>query len=66
MKPGVSMLFGESDQEFKCIAEDVLPSNLNVANADDHVHEVERVIRTIKERKRCTVQGLHHSGGFLK
>ena len=31
---------------------------MNIANADDHVHEVERSIRTVKERTRCTVQGL--------
>jgi hypothetical protein len=48
----------EADQEFKCITNGVLPTILNVADADDHVHEVERSIRTIKERTRCTVQGL--------
>jgi hypothetical protein len=48
----------EADQEFQCITNDVLPTILNVADADDHVHEVERSIRTIKERTRCTVQGL--------
>ena len=48
----------EGDREFSCIVNDVLPTALNVADADDHVHEVERSIRTIKERVRCTVQGL--------
>jgi hypothetical protein len=48
----------EADQELKCITNGVLPTILNVADADDHVHEVERSIRTIKERTRCTVQGL--------
>jgi hypothetical protein len=55
---GFNVIRLEADQEFKCITEDVLPINLNVADADDHVHEVERSIRTIKERTRCTVQGL--------
>jgi hypothetical protein len=48
----------EADQEFKCITNGILPTILNVANADEHVHEVERSIRTIKERTRCMVQGL--------
>jgi hypothetical protein len=48
----------KADQEFSCITNDILPIPLNVADEDDHVHEVERSIRTIKERTRCTVQGL--------
>jgi hypothetical protein len=52
----------EADQEFKCITNGVLPTILNVANADDYVHEVERSIRTIKERTRCRVQGLPSEG----
>jgi hypothetical protein len=49
----------EADREFTCITNNVLPINLNIADADDHVHEVERSVRTIKERVRCTaVQGL--------
>jgi hypothetical protein len=48
----------EADQEFKCITNGVIPTILNVADVDDHVHEVERSIRTIKERTRYTVQGL--------
>jgi hypothetical protein len=30
----------EADQEFKFITGDVLPIDLNIADADDHVHEV--------------------------
>jgi hypothetical protein len=48
----------EADQEFACITNDLLPVVMNVADADDHVAEVERSIRTIKERVRCIVQGL--------
>jgi hypothetical protein len=55
---GFSITWLEADQEFKCLTADVLPINLNVADADDHVHEVERPIQTINERTRCTVQGL--------
>lgn len=55
---GFNITRGEADREFSCISNDILPILLNVANADDHVHEVERSIRTVKERTRCTVQGL--------
>jgi hypothetical protein len=48
----------EADREYACIQNDLLPTPLNVADADDHVAEVERSIRTIKERTRCSVQGL--------
>jgi hypothetical protein len=47
----------EGDREFVCITKDILPIQLNAANADDHVHEVERSIRTAKECRRCAVQG---------
>jgi hypothetical protein len=48
----------EGDQEFGCIANDLLPAPLNIADADDHVAEVKRSIRTIKEPTRCLIQGL--------
>jgi hypothetical protein len=48
----------EADQEFRCITNDLLPIPVNVAAADDHVAKVEQCIRTVKERMRCTVQGL--------
>jgi hypothetical protein len=48
----------EAGQEFTCITNDILPINLNAAAADDHVAEVERSIWTVKERTRCTVQGM--------
>jgi hypothetical protein len=48
----------EGDQEFSCLANDLLPTSLNIADADDHVAKVERSIQTIKERVRCFVQGL--------
>jgi len=47
-----------TDMEFGCIRNDVLPTRLNVTAADDHVGEVERSIRTIKERTRTTIHGL--------
>ena len=48
----------EGDREFSPIAADILPIALNVADADDHVAQVERSIRAVKDRCRCTVQGL--------
>ena len=39
----------EADREFLCIQNELYPTDLNVADADDHVHEVERSIRTVKE-----------------
>jgi hypothetical protein len=48
----------EGDREFSCIRNDFLPTPVNIADADDHVAEVERSIRTIKERTRCLIQGL--------
>jgi hypothetical protein len=48
----------EGDHEFACITNELLPIPLNIADADDHVAQVERSIRTIKERTRCLIQGL--------
>jgi len=47
-----------ADKEFACITNDMLPTRLNIADADDHAPEVERSIRTMKERIRCTIHGL--------
>lgn len=46
------------DNEFECIRHHLLPIVLNVVPADSHVGEVERSIRTIKERLRATIHGL--------
>jgi hypothetical protein len=48
----------EGDWEFSCIRNDFLPTPVNIADADNHVAEVERSIRTIKARTRCLIQGL--------
>jgi Reverse transcriptase (RNA-dependent DNA polymerase) len=47
-----------ADNEFECIRYDILPSMLNIVTADDHVGEIERSIRTIKERVRTLIHGL--------
>ena len=46
------------DNEFACIRDDIYPIHLNVVAADSHVGEVERSIRTVKERLRACVHGL--------
>ena len=49
----------EGDQEFTCIiTKDILLIPTNIADADDHVSEVERSIRTVKETTRCLIRGL--------
>jgi hypothetical protein len=48
----------EGDREFACMENDLLPIPIDIADADDHVPEVERSTRTVKERTRCLLQGL--------
>jgi hypothetical protein len=48
----------KGDQEFTCITNDLLPMPINIADAANHIPEVERSIRTIKEPTRCLIQGL--------
>ncbi|KAI2498511.1 Reverse transcriptase (RNA-dependent DNA polymerase) [Fragilaria crotonensis] len=47
-----------ADNEFECIREDVRPVEVNAVTMDSHVGEVERSVRTIKERLRTCVHGL--------
>ena len=47
-----------ADIEFECIRPDVLPIDMHIVPADSHVGEIERSIRTLKERIRSTVHGL--------
>ena len=46
------------DHEFECIRDQLRPIEVNVVPRDSHVGEVERSIRTIKERLRACVHGL--------
>ena len=47
-----------ADQEFKCVREEFRPIELNKCTKDDHVPEIERSVRTVKERVRCTMESL--------
>jgi hypothetical protein len=49
-----------ADVEFECLRQHIAPAILNIVASDSHVGEVERSIRTIKERNRATVHGLPH------
>jgi hypothetical protein len=55
---GFNVTRAKGDQEFACIANDLLPTPINIAYADHHLSEVERSMQTVKERTRCLVQGL--------
>lgn len=55
---GFSVVTIHCDNEFECLRNDVLPAQLNVMAPDDHQGDVERSIRTIKERVRSTIHGL--------
>jgi hypothetical protein len=47
-----------ADKEFECIRDHIRPSLLNIVAADEHVGDIERSIRTVKEATRCHVQRL--------
>ena len=50
-----------TDNEFECIKDDILPVHLNVVAAEEHVGDVERSIRTVKEGTRCDIQRLPYT-----
>ena len=52
----VTRVFG--DKEFECIRDDIRPIGLDITPADEHVPEVERSIRTMKDWARTTIQSL--------
>jgi hypothetical protein len=47
-----------SDMEFECVQYDLLPTQFELTPRDAHVGEVERSIRTIKERVRSDIHGM--------
>ena len=55
---GLTICDIHADNEFECIREQVLPIDMHIVPADSHVGEIERSIRTIKERIRATAHGL--------
>jgi hypothetical protein len=55
---GLNVCDVHADSEFACICEDIRPVAINIVPPDSHVGEIERSIRTIKERLRTCVHGL--------
>ena len=55
---GLTIVNVHADNEFECCRAELRPIILNIAGAGMHVGEVERSIRTIKERVRCTIHDL--------
>lgn len=55
---GLKVCDVHADNEFDCIREELWPIALNVVPADSHVGDIERSIRTIKERLRSCAHGL--------
>ena len=48
----------KADGEFKCLQDDILPVSFDPVAADDHVSDVERSIRTVKDDLRTLTQSL--------
>ena len=55
---GLNIAHLRGDGEFECIRNSIRPTLLHIASKGQHVPEVERSIRTIKERIRSTMHGL--------
>ena len=55
---GLTVCDVHGDHEFGCIRESLRPIGLHGVPADSHVGEVERSIRTVKERLRSCAHGL--------
>ena len=51
---GITINELRGDQEFQCITDEIRPIKANLASPGEHVPEVERSIRTIKDRTRCS------------
>ena len=47
-----------ADNQFECLRDDLLPILLTIVGTGEHVGDIERSIRTIKEGARTTTQGL--------
>jgi len=55
---GFEIAYMRGDNEFECLRESIRPTNLEIVAKNEHVPEIERSIRTIKERIRATVNSL--------
>jgi hypothetical protein len=55
---GFSIAAYNGDNEFEKLRDHLSPTTLNIVARGEHVGPIERSIRTIKERVRCSCQGL--------
>ena len=55
---GFQVVDVHADKEFECLRESLDTVSLDICGPDEHVPEVERSIRTMKETMRATVHGL--------
>ena len=55
---GFSIDYIHADSGYRGLEHDLLPARLNLAAAGEHVPEIERNIRTLKERTRACIHGL--------
>ena len=54
-KRGLTVTQLNTDNEFGCIEDDILPTRLNMVAANEHVGDIEVSIKTTKECCRCHV-----------
>ena len=55
---GFNVVDVHADNEFMCVKEEFRPIHMDIVPADRHVGEIERSVKTVKERLRSTVHGL--------
>ena len=55
---GFNIVDIHADMDFECIKDEVRLTRMNLNAHDDHVGEIERLIRTIKERVRADVHSM--------
>ena len=51
-------MHADADMQFECIENDLVQTQVEIVDADDHVDVVERSMRSVKEHIRTLVQGL--------
>lgn len=58
---GIQVSQINADNEFECLRGDLGPTTLNTVGAEEHVGEIERSIRTIKEGTRTVIHSLPYT-----
>ena len=55
---GFNIVDVHADNEFECVKEELRPIHMDNVPADRHIGEIERSVKTVKERLRSTAHGL--------